>query len=385
VDTSVLSPAAALLAAYLREEAGPVDAGSFGRAGARPPGPEALTPELVVLARAHGVAPLLHRSIARSCGLAVLSPRARASLTHAAHDAALMDFVQRDDLAEVLAAFEGAGLRPLVFKGAALAESDYEEPWLRPRGDTDLLVAPEAARDARRLLERLDCRRAPRPEGSLMTYQASYVRWSAAIPVTYDLHWRVADPEAFRSVLTYDELIAEAIPGPQAGHRWPSAVHALLVACVHRVAHHHDCDRLLFLCDIDRLARRLDADEWSRFVGLAGARGVRRVCQRGLHLAAAQLGTSVPAFVREALRGPGTREATALFTHPRLRRVDILRSDLRQLPSWRARVALLKEHLFPPRDYVLAKYSCRRPAMLPLLYADRLLRGTWRWFRPLAG
>ena len=66
------------------------------------------------------------------------------------------------------------------------------------------------------------------------------------------------------------ELLARALPLPALGPhaRGPGDVDALLIACMHRATHrhnpytvngedHHDPDRLIWLTDIDLLARRL--------------------------------------------------------------------------------------------------------------------------------
>ena len=45
-----------------------------------------------------------------------------------------------------------------------------------------------------------------------------------------------------------------------------SPVHALLVACIHRVAHHRGTERLIWLLDIHLLASRLEEREWTALV-----------------------------------------------------------------------------------------------------------------------
>ena len=66
-------------------------------------------------------------------------------------------------------------------------------------------------------------------------YQASFVTPAAGAPVhVVDLHWRIANPQAFGRVLEYEELAAAAEPLPALS---PSArglgrVHALMLACV---------------------------------------------------------------------------------------------------------------------------------------------------------
>ena len=67
--------------------------------------------------------------------------------------AAVDDVARTRELVRVAGALEGAGCRPIVFKGAALAHTHYRQPWLRPRLDVDVLVA-ERGRTKRRLSRR---------------------------------------------------------------------------------------------------------------------------------------------------------------------------------------------------------------------------------------
>src|SRR5678809_629086 len=55
--------------------------------------------------------------------------------------AAILDEVDIREVNRVLAALDVHGIVPLVIKGAALAHTHYEESWLRPRMDVDLLIA----------------------------------------------------------------------------------------------------------------------------------------------------------------------------------------------------------------------------------------------------
>jgi hypothetical protein len=78
-------------------------------------------------------------------------------------------------------------------------------------------------------------------------------------------------------------------------------------------------------------------------------------------------------------------EPSAVYLGNGLRPIDVLFSDLRALSSWRARARLLREHVLPPSGYMLRSYGVSSRALLPVLYADRVVRGARRWLgaRPL--
>lgn len=345
---------------------------------------------LLTLADVHGVTPLLADRFLHDDARFALPAATRDRLVAARRQAAVLDSVGRAHADRVCDGLATAGIDAIVFKGAALAETHYAASWLRPRGDIDLLVPAAQAGAAGALLEQRGCRRLPRPEGRTVTYQSRYVATVAGTDVTYDLHWRVADPQAFAGVLDYDALSGDAVPGPWRGARMAGPVDALLIACVHRAAHHFDTDRLLLLCDIDRLVRRFTDDEWECLAARAESARLRAVCCRGLDLAARLLDSPFPSVVRARLEvggeAGGDDEPTAAYVGGAVtRKVDVLRSDLAQMPSWRARLGLVREHLFPSPAYMSARYGMTRvsPVLLPVLYLDRMVRGVTGWFRPV--
>jgi len=65
-----------------------------------------------------------------------------------------------------------------------------------------------------------------------------------------------------------------------------------------------------------------------------------------------------------------------------MNKIAVLRSDLRALPTWGDRLALLYEHALPSREYVRTAGG-RHGRALPLLYLERLLRGVNAWLSPL--
>jgi len=109
--------------------------------------------DLVVMAIALGLAPLLYRRLTQS-GLSI-PPLALAKLavTHKAHAKRNEEIGQQ--LAEIVAACAAQGVDVLVLKGALLAPVIYEEPALRPMNDIDLLFRPEALPKAAAVLESL--------------------------------------------------------------------------------------------------------------------------------------------------------------------------------------------------------------------------------------
>lgn len=295
----------------------------------------------------------------------------------------LADAVRARELVTVLRALEDGGdAVPLVFKGAALAHTHYAESWQRPRLDADILIAPGSRDRVFASLVGLGYERGPLISGELVMYQAAFGRIDhLGIEHALDIHWRIVNPQAVSQTLTHAELVERSQTVLVQGHpmRVPSFVDSLLIACLHRV-HHPDFQQPYWIEDIHRLASRLEPSEWQAFTTRAASRSIRAICLQGLERAAAQFPTALPPEVLTAL-AEGTSEPSAVFLRKDLRPVDRLAADLRALGP-RAAARLVREHLFPPADYMQAKYGVTSRAWLPAYYASRVLNGIRKWWRP---
>ena len=311
----------------------------------------------------------------------------------------LTDAVRVRELVGVLRALEDEGAVPLVFKGAALAHTVYEESWQRPHADADVLIAPGSRDRVLAVLRRLGYKQLTFISGDLVMYQAPFERVDhLGIEHLLDIHWRIANPQVVSEVVTHPELVARSVivrvlaandrssrdagesNGQDYAMRVPSAVDSLLIACVHRAAHHPDVERRYWVEDIHRLASGLDRSEWETFTARAVDRSVRTICWQGLKRAEALFQTAVPPDVLTTLSA-GPSEASAVFVRKGLRPVDRLAADLRAL-GLVGSARLLREHLMPPAHYMQAKYGVTTRAWLPAYYASRVLNGIRKWWRP---
>jgi hypothetical protein len=75
-------------------------------------------------------------------------------------------------------------------------------------------------------------------------------------------------------------------------------------------------------------------------------------------------------------------EPSAMYLGPAVRKFDVLLDDLRALPGWRARLTLLKEHLFPDAAYMRRTYASGASGPILWLYVRRIVTGAVKWFRP---
>jgi hypothetical protein len=155
----------------------------------------------------------------------------------------------------------------------------------------------------------------------------------------------------------------------------------LLVACVHRIAHHHGSDDLVWLNDVRVLARSLGEGDWERLVALAHAKALSAAVVHELERTEDALGACVDAAIRRRMRDAARTESHPPLPTGRQRLVDVLRSDLTALPTWTARAELVREHLFPSLDYMRQSHPRWPGLLLPAAYLLRIVRGAARWCR----
>lgn len=324
---------------------------------------------------------LLLADLLQAQGRAHLWPAGAESRRQArARAAAAAEAAEASRLREVLAALAAAGIEALLLKGIALAYTHYPKPWLRPRGDVDLLL-PHAARD--RVVEPLAAlgfQPAVEVTDRALTAQRHF-EGPGRLPLRLDVHATLVNPPLLRTLPTFDALRprARAVPalGPHARALHPAD--ALLHAAVHRVAHHNSSEDLLWLYDMHLLARSLEPPDWPHFVAAAEGAGVCAIAADGLRLIAAQLGTPVPPDVLVALERVRD-EPSARLLGGRLTEWRLQWLNFSSLPDVRARARFVGAHLFPAPAVVP---GARHVWLRPLAYGRRAVRGVVKWLRPI--
>jgi len=307
---------------------------------------------------------------------------ARATLAYHLRQHLVLESLRHRELVRLIAAFASAHIDILLLKGAGLAYTVYPAPHLRPRDDTDLFIRRDDLGRAGQALADCGYARVEEPDAELASTQRHYTMDDGArLRHIVDLHWRIAIPRVFADALAFDEMWPRAIVVPSLGEavRTCGLADALLLACVHRVAHHHDAPDLLWLWDIHLLAERVRPAELGVFAAAAARARMCAVCRRGLDLAHEHFGTRIDDIAPALERARGSAEEPASEFVGGLRPIDVLRSDLRALRGWRARSRLVCEHLFPPTDHMRAQHGAH--TSLPLAYLRRIVRGAPSWFK----
>jgi hypothetical protein len=296
-------------------------------------------------------------------------------LRDAAVRAAALEPLRTIDLQEVLAALAGRGVTSLLLKGAALAHDLYERPELRPRVDTDLLIDTAALPAAREVLLELGFSEQVTSGDEHALRQRMFHREDRqGVAHTYDLHWSVANSPLVSGVLRFDGIAPVSLPNLGRNALALPHVEALLLACVHRVAHHHDDERLIWLVDIAKLRSTLSAAERKRFEVLVAERRVLAICRRSFQAADEWLGA-------DGWRLPDSTddEPSRIFLDRELTYGAMTLANFRALP-WPARLARLRQLAFPPVAFMRSSFPGQEHTAVSLLYMKRGIRGVRRLF-----
>lgn len=328
-------------------------------------------------ARAHGLLGLLAQ---------VAGPHLHPDIDDLRRRLMLEEAMATEEMRRVVAAMGRAGIKSVILKGGALAHTHYPEPWCRTRVDLDLLIGRADRHAAAAVLQALGYAAIARVHGDLVNQQD---QWQRVVPAlmthAIDLHVEVTNRAFFASRLVARDLIARAVAAPFAGSSaWQlDAVDALMLSCVHRVAHHSGESRLIWDADVSRQAEALSAAQIETLIERATTCEVAAVCAHELQRARTAWGRAGGALsdnVLTRLADAGAHETSRAFLREGRGLAGDLWLDLRGLPHWRDRARLLLEHVMPSPEYLLSEPGTTR-AMLPWLYVRRLIRGALRWSR----
>jgi hypothetical protein len=299
-----------------------------------------------------GVGPLLHAAIV-SHAEGLTCPEAVRARLRAAYLAATAQAALRErELGRVLTALTNEQIPTLVLKGAALAETAYPDPALRPMSDVDLLVRPADRPRARAVLLGLGYEdESNGPEDFV----------NAAAGLDIDLHTELLNVTRLpsrRGAWRFDleAFWARATPGRVAGVAVlvPDPVDHFVYLSQHLLLH-HGMDGALRLADLLALGLHLDAAPGWEMVGRraeeAGA-GLAVLLAFGylrdgfgLPIPEAASAPLTPVWPRPALRLLGR-----MVLEHRLTEDGKFLFALLALPSWAERAAYLRDIVLPSAE-----------------------------------
>lgn len=350
-------------------------------------------PRLVKQAHTLGLAPLLYKKLEPVPWLGMIPEEPLQVLRDAYFGSAARNIILQSQLERLVSSLAQAGIRVVVLKGAALANSLYGNIALRPMSDLDLLLRSGDVKPAIGILESLDFVLTKPDPDRLDPFAPSFTGElvlckDSPLPVMVELHWQLIPAVTFRKAtrLETDKLWEYTAPLTIGMHEalqlTPAAT--LIHLCAHLGI--HSFRHFRGLLDVALLTRELNVAQWERFAGLAEVFQVRTVTYVALMLVQGIFGVEMPSAVIEQLM-PSKARRSLIF---RLLRLDELLRPAGQ-PSMTTGQAYLLRFLlsdsmtnslkmlcwlwFPDRAWLQSRYGNRHRSLsrMRFIHVVRLL------------
>ncbi len=273
------------------------------------------------------------------------------------------NLLRESECRRILEYLAEANLPVLLLKGSALAYWAYDQPYLRPCVDIDLLfVSRGDAEKAMGALGKFGYTPVSRaPPGDLIYYELGCSRAVSGTRVWADMHWNIGGTPLFADRFSIDELFASSIPLPKLA---PTArairpVHAYLHNCTHRALelHHGTGDRLKWHYDLHLLAQKLPADDWDQLAALCEQRTLAGPCLDAMEASAALFKTPLLSSVVGRLTQASRSEKLDMRRMHGWKYMEY--QTFRALPTWKQRLRWFKQRLLPDSVYLDDMYGGR--------------------------
>ena len=325
---------------------------------------------LFAQARVHGVLALLgYWQHTQSTLLRHASHTQSVRAEHA--KTALLDALHRTALAELSQALASAEVRGLVIKGAALAHSHYPSPGLRPRVDTDLFIEPAQQLQAHQILLDSGWRTVASNFSAVVLPERTYQKNFSGAVISLDVHWALSSRPLLARALAFATLYADSVAFDGAGHwRMPSAVDALLIAAVHRIGHHRDQERFIWLYDVHLLWQAMTPTQQEQTLHRAEQSQLCAILWDALTASQALFRTEISPAQIARLQSAKNEPGAALLNE----NLSDFAFDWR-FAGWRERYALIKQRVWAEPEYLRSRFNAKNMPILVL----QVRRWLGRW------
>lgn len=312
-----------------------------------------------------------------------------------------LDVKKRSALRAILAEFNKKNIDTLVTKGTQLGIEVYEQSFHRWMGDIDLIVSPERYTSALGALENIGfrpCEESHSPNiwalEHLDTHNDFY-KEEVMVELKSNL-WAITFP-----YFDFDySLDARKVSLGEAEALFPSYEDTLLISCVSLAR--HNFSGLLWFLDIKNIITRFGAKiNWERFISTVKRYDLESIVFHSLKFTSILFDAIIPQDVLSSLY-PGFFKRTlfGLFWDNKAILLKKEKSTFRiklpfeftllffggkfslKLEKLRFYIKAILGIFFPPREYILARYSQKEsPSLLIKYYVSRLSQAAvliWR-------
>lgn len=313
--------------------------------------------EFLKFANEHRLLPLIQHKLQDSGTLEQWPSRIQDALLTATRSEAAFQMLRNRDVSRFVDGCRERQIEPIFFKGLALSHTVYPTPQTRPSVDVDFLVPAEQINESVAVLESIGYQRHAPYRGEMHSNEVVCRRQTREANIEFDCHLAINNRPLMARLLTYDELRAQAGQATSLDCLIPSKPHSLLLACLHRVAHHNTED-LLWLSDLSFLVQKMSHQERAEFCQLCQTKRTRLVCASGLDAAAATLKRADLKELSANLDPANAlNEPTAVYLRSNRNAVGDAFVRWKSLDSTSKKLRYAWELVFPKREFLRWKYG----------------------------
>lgn len=290
----------------------------------------------------------------------------------------------KSELNKVLQVLQNEKVDCILMKGMPLSYQIYSQPIDRPFSDIDVLIQKKDFEVVRAAMLNLGYYLDNAVEGDYVSHQRTFTQISpAGFEFLFDFHWKISNSALFSEVLLWDELWPKVVPIETLGKNAKALCleHALILACIHRAAHHPGEDRPIWIEDIHRLLSQMDSHQLHFFCETVSRKKIAAICWDGVQKSLDRYKTKIPDKITESLKLHVSYEKSATaYLKSNAKLLRNVSSNLKTLPTFRQKTGYLRELFFPSKAYMMAKYHSQQIWLLPFLYIRRAAKGVFKAF-----
>jgi hypothetical protein len=335
---------------------------------------------LIQVVACERVGPLLYYS---TKGQQIVPVPLRQSLKNTYLATAKRNLFLYHELQNVLHLLNEADIPVIILKGAALAESLYQNIALRPMRDLDLLVFPSDAARTVALLESAGYLRGVEPQpGAALAYENQVALYKSGLePYLLEIHWSLFDSPYYQQMpMDWFWESAQEVDTPSGQLRILGSEAQIMHLCGHITLHHAQEPNLLWMHDLALFIHtHMVVLDWGLLLEKTQEFHLVLSVRSTLDHLSTQWQVPIPAAVLETLQAMDVspQELQAFTVQSAVLRPVAQRfwSDLSQMHPWRERLHYAWISLFPSPTYMRERYQTEHSTPLPLLYLYRLWLG----------
>jgi hypothetical protein len=336
---------------------------------------------LTLMARTEGVAPLMYDAFKRAGPERVGVPAdSFRELKEEYYQTAAYNALLFEELEKILGALEEAGIPVVLLKGAALAQTVYPDPALRPMSDLDLLVHEGDLDRCEEIVHELGYNKEPNLGGAdlhkLVNYEINY-DGETHFPAKVEFHWDLIAGKGHRRYRPQigwfwecKSVVNDQLLGGIGGYILTPAAHWLYLTG-HLKYKHLGRERLLWYYDLYLLLQQHGEQiNWDLLLESSGQFNWKFFFLAAVHDLQSIFGAQFRGEIAERVASSKFIQDLESVKRPTSNRVINVIDSLVEL-TWLARFRLIMALIFPTTFYISFRYRVEKRWKIPFFYFYR--------------